>query len=127
MKKNSIFVLFVLLILASCTSNKGVDSEVLQSEITSISCPKTAISDKDVKVTVSFTGPSGCAEPFNIKANKVGQTVTLSAFYKSNNSQPCTHATVNLELDYSFFADLPGTYFFISDMNSSIADTLIVY
>lgn len=127
MKKQLIYILAIAIFIASCTSNKGDSFEVLQSKISQITSPETAISDHDVKIKVKFPGMNGCSEAFNLKADKVGQTITLRAFYKQPDTEACTEILPIFELDYAFFADLPGTYFFVSEMDPSIADTLIVY
>ena len=127
MNKPLLLILIGLISFASCTSNKGESFEVLQSKIIQIKSPETAISDHEVKIKVKFSGINGCSEPYNLKADKVGQTITLRAFYKQPDTEICTEILPVFELDYNFFADLPGTYFFVSEMDPSIADTLIVY
>tara|TARA_R110002050_G_scaffold204327_1_gene339618 strand:+ start:111030 stop:111374 length:345 start_codon:yes stop_codon:yes gene_type:complete len=112
---------------SACTTKKDANTQVLPAEITAITAPKTAVSDTDVKIKVDFWGPDGCSSAYNLKAEKVGQTITLTAYYKHTVETACTMALVPLSLEYSFFADLPGPYFFISATNNSIADTLVVY
>lgn len=127
MKKPLFYILTFIFILTSCSTGTGDDFEILQSEITQITCPVSAISNNEVKIRVQFPGVNGCSEAYDIKANKVGQTITLSAYYKQPDLGECTEIYPSFELDYTFFADLPGTYFFVSEMNPNIADTLVVY
>ncbi len=112
----------------SCTTNTVSSPEVNETSITTITSPTSAIVNDNVEITVNFLGPNGCAEAYNIKAVKVGQTITLKAFYSlANPDAICTQALVPLQLNYSFFADLPGPYFFISSMDNTISDTLVIY
>lgn len=125
MKVFSILIL-TCIFLFGCKKNNTSSKEVLETIITSISSPENAIVGDNVKITVHFTGINGCAQPHSIEANKVGQTIQLRAFYSIEEEQICTQAVTNLALDYSFFADLPGPYFFIYSNDNSVADTLVV-
>jgi len=125
--KTIIIGLASVLAFGSCTSNKDATFQVLEAEITSITVAESAISDTDVKVIVNFSGPDGCSSAYNIKADKVGQTITLKAYYKHEEGGACTASLIPLTLDYSFFADLPGPFFFISATDNSVADTVVVY
>ena len=80
-----------------------------------------------MSIQVNFTGPNGCTEPFSLEADKVGQTITLRAYYSEPVSSGCTAVVLNHSLNYNFFADLPGPYFFVSEMNKGVTDTLTVY
>ena len=123
-----ILVIFSISVLDSCKTSNNSDFEVLEGEIISISCPEKAISGDNVDVIVQFRGMNGCSEGFTIKANTVGQTVTLSAFYKQPlNTKYCNEISPVHTLTYSFFTDFAGVHFFQSAQNNSIADTLTVY
>ncbi len=123
-----IFSAISLLFMESCTTNTETSPEVFESEITAITTPVNALVNQNVEIVIDFYGPNGCAEAYNIKAEKVGQTITLKAFYSIPNTElACTQALVPLQLNYTFFADLPGPYFFISDLNYTISDTLMIY
>ncbi len=127
------FICFILLSVnlvcfESCTNNSDSTIEVIESQIISISCPSTVNSGNNVEVKVQFTGENGCSKPHNIKAKKVGQLIQLQAFYsRPKNPEICTTELPIFTLSYTFFADLPGPYFFQSAGNSLIADTLTVY
>ena len=124
----SIVGLIGLLVMASCTTNTDTSPEINETSITTITAPESAIVNDNVDIVVDFYGPNGCAEAYNIKAEKVGQTITLRAYYSIPNTEiACTQALVPLQLNYSFFADLPGPYFFLSSMNNAISDTLVIY
>ena len=124
----SIIGILGLLLTESCTTNTDTSPEINETSITAITAPKNAIVNDKVDIVIDFYGPNGCAEAYNIKADKVGQTITLRAYYSIPNTEmACTQALVPLQLSYSFFADLPGPYFFISSMDNTISDTLIIY
>jgi hypothetical protein len=128
MKPTNLLLFESLLFTVACKTEDDATIEVHEATILKISVTETAIVDDDVTVRVSFYGPDGCAEPYNIKAEKVGQTVTLRSYYsKSTEDKACTSTLVELSLDYTFFADLPGPYFFISAQNNTVSDTLTVY
>lgn len=125
--RNSIFIILLgLLLITGCKTNADDDSEIRESYITKIDCPAKAIVGDNVEVTVHFTGGSGCSKPYSIEANKVGQTIELRAFYSEPESGACTANIPELILNYTFFADLPGPYFFVSRRDNSISDTLVV-
>jgi hypothetical protein len=124
----SVFGIIGILATQSCTTNSDASPEINETNITSITTPENAIVNDNVDIVVDFFGPNGCAEAYNIKAEKVGQTITLRAYYSIPSTEmACTQALVPLQLKYSFFADLPGPYFFISNMDNTISDTLVVY
>ncbi|MFT4753361.1 MAG: hypothetical protein ACI9GM_000729 [Salibacteraceae bacterium] len=125
--KNTLILIFIFVVVASCSNKEDSEIQVLESDITAISSPKQAIVGDNVSVQVNFTGPNGCTEPYSIEANKVGQTITLRAFYSEPIASICTEQVLNHSLNYSFFADLPGAYFFISEMDNSVTDTLVVF
>jgi len=121
-------ILSMLLLIASCKTSKDSDFNVKEGEIISIISPKNTNSSEDVKIDVVFTGLNGCSQGYNIKAEKVGQTIVLRAYYSfPNDGRACTEILPTHKLTYTFFADLPGTYFFQSAQNNLIADTLVVY
>lgn len=128
MKKLAFLFLLLLVLLDSCKTSGDSDFEVLEGDIISISSPENAISGDNVKIVVQFYGMNGCSKGFNIKADKVGQTVTLSAFYTQPvDSRVCTEILPAHKLTYTFFADFPGVYFFQSARDKTIGDTLTVY
>ena len=113
---------------AQCTSKSDTSMEVRESPILEISCSASAVTSDNVPITVTFQGSNGCAKPYEIKAEKVGQTILLRAYASyPNGPVACTEALTELTLEYSFFADLPGDYFFQDANNTSIGDTLKVY
>jgi hypothetical protein len=119
-------LLGVLVLFPSCKTKEDSNREVIESGIVLIDAPSKAIVGDNVKVTVHFTGHNGCTQPYSIEADKVGQTITLRAFYSLENDQICTANIQNFSLEYDFFADLPGPYFFISSFDNTISDTLVV-
>lgn len=120
------FILIIISIsLGSCTSPST--KQVLESPILSIVTPEKAIVGDNVEIEVTFNGANGCSEPYNIKAEKVGQTITLRAYYLQSTEKNCTYILPQYKLNYTFFADLPGPYFIQSALNNQIADTLVVY
>lgn len=123
-----IFTFAVLgLLLFGCKSKDDSNIEVLESYIYEIESPANAVVGDNVEVKIHFTGPDGCAKPYSIEAVKVGQDITLKAYYYTDDeNQFCTQSPVIMSLDYTFFADLPGPYFFTSEKNSTISDTLVV-
>lgn len=129
MKLTLKFILIIgLLFSLSCTNNKSSDFEVIESNIISITGPKTSISGEKVQIEVQFYGRNGCSTPFNITAATVGQTVTLQAYYKyPEDGRNCTEILPLHELTYTFFADYPGVYFFESKKDPTIRHTLTVY
>ncbi len=125
--RNSLFIFFLgLIFVTGCKTNSDDDTEIQESYITKIEGPDKAIVGDNVEITVHFTGVSGCSNPYSIEANKVGQTIELRAFYSQSESETCTANIPELNLNYTFFADLPGPYFFISHRDNSISDTLVV-
>lgn len=119
--------LFIILpfIFLSCKSSSS--KQVVESRIKSIKAPEKAIVGDNVEIEVTFYGSNGCSEAYDIKAEKVGQTIMLRAYYLQPINKSCTDNLPEFKLKYTFFADLPGPYFFISSQNNQIADTLVVY
>ena len=123
-----IFGIISIILIGSCTTNTETSPEIFEGEITAINAPKNAIVNQNVEIEIDFSGHNGCAQAYTIKAEKVGQTITLKALYSIPNTElACTQAFIPLQLNYTFFADLPGPYFFVSEMNPNIADTLVIY
>lgn len=121
-------VILLLLLLDACKTSDDANFEVLEGDIISISSPDKAISGDNIQIEVQFHGVNGCSEGFNITAHTVGQTVTLSAYYKQPlEPQTCTEVLPAHKLNYTFFADFPGVYFFQSAQDIKIADTLTIY
>ncbi|MGB0806947.1 MAG: hypothetical protein ACPGRC_09670 [Salibacteraceae bacterium] len=109
----------------SCKTSVETNGLVQLSTIQSINCTEKTTVGNSIPVTVNFWGPDGCSTAYSIKAEKIGQTITLRAYYL-HQEEACTQATVNLTLDYVYYADLPGSYFFISEGDNNISDTLVV-
>ncbi len=122
-----LFIAFLSLILVTgCKTSKDSNTEVLETNIISITSPENAIVGDNVKIKVHFVGINGCAQPYSIEADKVGQTIKIRAFYSLPEDGICTDALTDLSLDYTYFADLPGPYFFTSSSDNTISDTLVV-
>ena len=126
MNNSFLVILLGLFFFTGCKSNSDENKEVHESYITKIVSPSEAIVGDNVEVAVHFTGSSGCSKPYSIEANKVGQTIELRAFYSEPESGACTANIPEFTLNYTFFADLPGPYFFVSRRDNSISDTLVV-
>ena len=120
------FTFVIILIISGCTRNEEDSFQVIESPIVSIVAPNQAIVGDNVSIQVRFTGNNGCYTPYSIEADKVGQTIVLRAFSKKTDNAVCTQQVVNLSLNFSFFADLPGPYFFVSNTDDSLSDTLTV-
>ena len=119
-------ILSGLIIFTGCKTNSDDGREIIESSIFKIESPEKAIVGDNVEITVQFTGASGCSIPYSIEANKVGQTIELRAYFSEPSSGTCTANIPELNLKYTFFADLPGPYFFVSHRDNSASDTLVV-
>ena len=121
-------IIGLFFLVGSCKTSSNSDIEVIEGEITSISCPTSAISSNDVKIEVVFSAKNSCSTSYNIKATKVGQTIRLRAYFSiPKGIQVCNNNNTSHKLTYIYFPDLPGNYFFQSGQNRLIADTLVVY
>lgn len=117
-----------LLFSGACSNNNEEPTEIIEAEIATITVQESAITGENISVEVAFYGRDGCSTPYNITANKVGQTITLRAFYSyPTDERNCTEILPLHRLTYTYFADMGGVYFFSSQQNASIADTLRVY
>jgi hypothetical protein len=121
------YILFVITIFLFNSCKSPSAKNVVESNILSIVAPEKAIVGDNVEIEITFYGANGCSEPYNIKAEKVGQTITLRAYYLQPMDEVCTEILPSYKLNYTFFADLPGPYFIQSALNNQIADTLVVY
>jgi hypothetical protein len=127
MKISTLIFFSMVLVTIGCKTKEDSKLEVIESPIFGIESPETAIVGDNVKIKVHFTGHNGCALPYSVEADKVGQNIVFKAYYSvSDNDQICTANIQEMDLDYTFFADLPGPYFFSSSMDVSITDTLVV-
>lgn len=115
-----------LFFLLGCETNEEANGNVYETPVLDISCVEKTIVGQSIKVKVDFMGPDGCSSAYQLKADKVGQTISLRAYYLKKEGL-CTMATVPLTLDYEFYPDLPGGYFFVSQSDNRISDTLTVY
>lgn len=119
--------LFIILSIFFVSCQSSSSKQVVESNIVSIKAPEKAIVGDNVEIEVTFHGGNGCSEAYDIKAEKVGQTIMLRAYYLQPTNQTCTYILPEFKLNYTFFADLPGPYFFISAQDNQVADTLVVY
>jgi len=119
--------LFIILPIVFISCQSSSSKQVIESSIISINGPEKAIVGDNVEIEITFNGGNGCSEPYDIKAEKVGQTIMLRAYYLQPTNQNCTYILPLYKLKYTFFADLPGPYFFISAQDNQVADTLVVY
>lgn len=127
MSKSVFLVLLTLFLISGCTSNKDSDKEAREASIISISGPSEVISGQTATIEVQFPGVNGCSEKFQLKTEQVGQYIYIRAYYL----QPvepvvCTEQLPIFKLNYRFYTDMGGTYFFVSEQNDTIKHTLIV-
>jgi hypothetical protein len=125
--KNLLFLLGCLLLGSCSLDSDSTCNATAVAYATQVIGPETAQVNTNTKFTVYLQADNGCGKFDSFIEASLGDTVKVAPKV-SYEGCTCTQTPVPIQVDYTFKAATPGTYYlkFLRGATTFIVDTLVV-
>ena len=104
--------LFLLLVFQSCEKDDEVKYIESKSSVKEVKIPDNATVNEKIMVNLIAYGASGCSSFSRFQTQKFNDTTEVLVFQKRSEGENCSHAIIDLPIDFNTQFDSPGKYYF---------------